>query len=378
MTYKKYTNCVQPENFIDLGFTSNGIRNIILLLLTTGPIAFIAIILAGNLTDRALIMGAIALVAPLSTFLYWWLNGRLICLGDDSRNCAIIGMVMSAGASDTRKKAGDNDFTMNVLLALAPTHVEFNSENKLILAEPKEAYWEPPLGHLVAENPKILGIQQGYVQGKTLDRKLNYMKAIHCEFEGDGIHTLLMASYLVTALLFAAFLLGAFSLVIVAVIIALLAVWSKIFSSEARAGTAPGAGTPLDVNPNLGDLNLGDVVVFKGEWVYDSLHDGWNEIHPMHCCEKLDWFEKPDKLILPDGSFDITKFEWKDFKWQEPGTDTVFTIDSITNFELLHTHWCAVLQHAEDAENKGNKSNPEHDWGIHPAVDGCKPPIIVP
>ena len=205
------------------------------------------------------------------------------------------------------------------------------------------------------------------------DKNKIYMKAIHCEFEGDGMHTLLMASYLITALLIASLFVPL--LWIVAVIITLLVLWSKIFSPKAKGG--PGAGSPLDVNPNLGELNLGDIVVFKGEWVYDSLHDGWNEIHPVKCCEKLDWFEKPDKLKLPDGSFDINNFEWKDFKWKDPKTNTVFTLDSITSFELLKNHWCAAFEAAEDAENKGNRTNPLHDWGIHPSVDGCKPPIII-
>lgn len=368
MTYKKYTNCVEPGNFIDLGFTSNGIRNIVLLILVYGAAGYAAIVLLGG---PIAITIAIATITLLITFLYWWLNGRLICLGEDTRNCAIIGMVLGAGQSDPRlwKKAGDNDFNMNVLLPFAPTDVKFSSEGKLILSKPKEAYWEPPQGHLVAENAKIVNIPQSYVQQDDLD--LNYMKRIHCEFEGDGIQTLLYASCLILAILVASLLVP--YLWIVGVIIALLILFRRLLPWD--AGTEPGHGSPLDVNPNLGELNRGDFVVFKGEWVYDSLHIGWNEIHPVKCCQKLEWVEPP--LRLPDGRFDIENFEWKDFKWKDPDTGTIFSLDSLASFTSFQKHWCDAFEGCEEAEENGSRSNPVHDWGIHPSVDGCKPPDII-
>jgi hypothetical protein len=72
-----------------------------------------------------------------------------------------------------------------------------------------------------------------------------------------------------------------------------------------------GAGSPTDVDPSLGDLQPikldpntdkplagADIVYVRGTWVYDSLHEGWNEIHPVKVCAKVgtwtgDWATQP-------------------------------------------------------------------------------------
>ena len=54
-------------------------------------------------------------------------------------------------------------------------------------------------------------------------------------------------------------------------------------------------GNPSDVNPNISSIhpaevpdgNGADVLVVKGTWVYDSAHEGWNEIHPIKQCQKV-------------------------------------------------------------------------------------------
>lgn len=30
-----------------------------------------------------------------------------------------------------------------------------------------------------------------------------------------------------------------------------------------------------------------DILVVKGSWVYDSAHEGWNEIHPIKHCQTI-------------------------------------------------------------------------------------------
>ena len=341
MTYKQYTSCVQPNNFVNLGFGAIGIRNIILLLLAYTVIAIGVIIISGG---PAFVISFIAAVATVITFLNWWLFGRLICLGDDARNCAIIGMVLSHSPSDPQEKAGDNDYTMNVLLAPGPTTLD----------EKETDYWSAPQGHLVEKNPKILGIPRGYVlQGKNL----KYLKALHCEFEGDGIRRLLDAAYGVLALLIASLFVP--GLWIVAAIIALLAILRGIFAEPG----APGAGTPLDIHPSLGMLDKGHVVVVKGEWIYDSLHDGWNEIHPVRACQIIGRLEEGK--------------EFRDFSYTDLSTGTVFVLDSVDNVERFRNFWCDALKGAEAAEEGGNQDKPEHDWGIHPVIDGCKPPDII-
>ena len=68
-------------------------------------------------------------------------------------------------------------------------------------------------------------------------------------------------------------------LIILAIILSLFAA-----SDRLTPPAAPGAGDPRDIDPSLGEMRSGDIVIVKGEWIYD-LHHGWNEIHPvLDCC----------------------------------------------------------------------------------------------
>jgi hypothetical protein len=344
MAYKQYTSCTEPGHYVDFGGNLVGIANIILLVLTAGFVAFAVIAIAGG---PVAITVAIALVGAIIIFLNWWLFGRLICLGDDPRNCAIIGMVTSHGPSDPSltHKFGDNDYTMNVLLAPGP--LDFD--------EVKQDYWAPPQGHLVAENAAILSIGKGYPQDGG---DLNHLRALHCEFEGDGIRKLLDAFYGVLAMLLLSLIVP--GLWIVAIIIALLAFLGGIvFGSPGE----PGSGNPLDIDPNLGSLSARDVVVAKGEWIYDSGHTGWNEIHPIRDCQIVGHLQEGQG--------------WTDFHFTDLSTGTVFALDTPANVEAFRDFWCGALKGAEDAEEGGNRTDPANDWGIHPLVDGCKPPVII-
>ena len=100
---------------------------------------------------------------------------------------------------------------------------------------------------------------------------------------------------------------------------------------------------------------------------FDSLHEGWNEIHPIRDCQILGRLE-PDE----NG-----EFKWSNFRYKDKETNTEFTLDSIESFKLLHDYWCAQFKGAKDAQDNGSTTNPVHDWGIHPTVDGCNPPIII-
>jgi hypothetical protein len=342
MAFKEYTSCVKPSHYVDFGGNIVGIANIILLVLTAGFVAFAVIAIAGG---PVAITIAIAMVTAAIVFLNWWLHGRLICLGDDPKHCAIIGMVINHGPSDPSigDKYGDNDYTMNILLARGP----------LDLNESKQDYWSAAQGELVAENSAILSIGKGYAQDGG---DLNHLKALHCEFEGDGIRSILDAFYGVLAVLIAALWIPGFW--IVAIIIGLLALLRKIILAEPGD---PGSGTPLDIDSSLGSLDKRDVVVVKGEWIYDSGHIGWNEIHPVRDCQ----------IIGRDLE------SWDTFKFTDHETQFEVILDSDANLQRLKDFWCGALQGAHDAEEGGSHDDPKNDWGIHPLVDGCKPPVII-
>jgi hypothetical protein len=367
MAPKKYTDCVQPDNFIDLSFTFNvGIFNILLLVLAYG---FIGVVLLATVGGPTAIILTMALVAAAITFVLWWLNGRLICLGPigpDEKNCAIIGMVFSKGASDPLTKFGDDDYTMNLLLPPGPMDLNEPTKKEKLDEIPKESYWVEPEGHLIADNSKVKDVSRGYVKEGDSFR---HLKVLHCEFEGSGLHDMLYALYaLMAALVVAlAFVLAGMAFPLIYFIFVIFLFLSFLASRIFGGRGGPGSGNPLDVNPELVSLADCDIVVVQGEWVYDSLHEGWNEIHPVMRCEKLGPLE-PDE----NG-----QYKWSNFTWNDPKTGTAFTIDTPDNITKLRMYWCEEFKKADEAEDKGSRTNPANDWGIHPSVDGCKPPIII-
>jgi hypothetical protein len=346
MAFKEYTSCVKPPNYVDFGVNPVGISNLFLLAFAAGLVAFAVIAIAGG---PVAITIAIALVTAFIVFLLWWLNGRLICLPDDTKHCAIIGMVLDHGPSDPAigEKYGDNDYTMNLMLARGP----------LDLNEDKQIYCSAAQGELVAEHPAIHSIGKGYPQSGG---DLNHLKALHCEFEGDGIRSLLDAFYAILAILIAALWISGFLVVVYLAIAFILALLALDGALGAGPG-GPGAGTPLDIDPSLGSLDRRDVVVVTGEWIYDSGHAGWNEIHPVRDCQ-----------IIGRGLE-----SWDTFKFKDQSTGFEVTLDSDANFQLLRDFWCGMLKDAHEAEEKGSRDDPVNGWGIHPLVDGCKKPIII-
>jgi hypothetical protein len=112
----------------------------------------------------------------------------------------------------------------------------------------------------------------------------------------------------------------------------------------------------------MGAIATTDIVIVKGNWVYDSLHDGWNEIHAIHACQVIgsmpDGKTWPAQIDTPDGFTDI------------------LGLDTPENVARAIGVWCLALRQAEDAEDGGNRDDPQNNWVLHPLVDGCSRDII--
>ena len=102
-------------------------------------------------------------------------------------------------------------------------------------------------------------------------------------------------------------------------------------------------GSPTDVNSELDELHsYRDVLVVKGTWVYDSAHTGWNEIHPIKQCQRID---------------------------NSGGGLTGWPSD----IEARAKRWCAALDDAQTNATTTAQALPENQWVIHPVIDGCRP-----
>jgi hypothetical protein len=97
-------------------------------------------------------------------------------------------------------------------------------------------------------------------------------------------------------------------------------------------------------------------VVIQGRWIYDSLHDGWNEIHAIHACQKI-------AAKDPDAPWPTLV----------DGTDLGYP----TSVSAAINARCDILAGFTGAEKGGNRTDPSNQWIVHPLLDGRQSgPII--
>ena len=357
MAFRQYTSCVDHTNYVGLFAGNDGL----VLSVIAGIIYLLGLIAA--FFYAPLIYAAIAALVFLITFLVWWLYGRLICLSDEEQ--CIIGVALGRPTSNPQKKGGDDDASFNVALArstidlLAEKDPSSDDPFSTRLPEPKEHYWDNPLqGKIIKPHPNVAAVDLGYVSDTEHAR---YLKSIHCEFEGSGIRNLLIWANGVLAILILAAVLSSYP--IAALILAILALLLTLILGGIAITAPLNPGDPQDVLPNMGEIESGKIVVIKGNWVYDSLHDGWNEIHAIHACQIIG--------EIPDGK------TWP----AEIDTPPEFTdklgLDTDVKVERAIGVWCLAIKQAEDAEGGGNRDDPAQNWVVHPLIDGCKTNIIL-
>jgi hypothetical protein len=214
-------------------------------------------------------------------------------------------------------------------------------------------------GHIVTPNDQVLSINRGYVADEG---HVSYLKAIHCEFEGSGIRNLMAWAGSVLAVLIAAA--AASSIPGLGTFLAWIAIVMTIFFGFTAATDPLNPGDPRDVGINEGELVAGAIVMVKGNWVYDSLHDGWNEIHAIHACQIIGAME--DSKTWPKQIKDP----------QDPNAVVDLDLGTVPGVERAIGMWCLAIRQAEDAEGGGSRDDPVNNWVVHPLIDGCRTVII--
>jgi len=369
--YRKYTTCVKPKDFTPPPLSSAAVAAtwLILLAAIVSPLELLAV--------PWYLPVLIGLVIGLIAACNWYLHSRLICLGSqfrcqdkggnpvpiaDNQECAIgvIGAPGHSGLSRPRinglnyTKFGDDDSTMNILLAPGPTSWDETDITK---------YWDQnqEQGYLIKPNDDILNIGLGYTQE-------NEVKFLHCEFEGSGISAFM--AFLITIL---AFLVALLAILVFAPwatgLIAILIIFASLLGLMSLLNTfvipSPSdAGDPTDIDQSLGNLHAGDIVVVSGDWIYDGGHiPAWNEIHAVHNCQKI----CAPMIGNPDGTW----------SWP-PDIGGGMGLDTSDKVKAVRAKWCCALSDACDAVTGGSETDPGNNWVIHPLVDGCNPqPVIL-
>jgi hypothetical protein len=366
VAFRQYTSCIKSSDFNDTFAGNEG-----LIVTAIVGVLYLLSLVAAAFWNPVFLLLAVGGVTYLILYLEWWLYGRLICLSEQDE--CLIGVATGRPSVKASQKGGDNDASFNVALAPSPVDLlapkDPNSDDAFStrLPAPKEHYWENPAdptvgnklqGKIVEPNALVHAAGRGYVSDEG---HVRYLKAIHCEFEGSGIKDLLDWAYATLALLLAIAALSAFPGL--ALFLTLLSLLLTLIGVGAALGGGLNPGDPEDVLGNMGAIATTDIVVVKGNWVYDSLHDGWNEIHAIHACQVIG--------SMPDGK------TWPaEIDTPHGFTDTL-GLDTPEKVERAIGVWCLSLRQAEDAEDGGNRDDPQNNWVLHPLVDGCSRDIIL-
>jgi hypothetical protein len=113
--------------------------------------------------------------------------------------------------------------------------------------------------------------------------------------------------------------------------------------SRGIAPPTPAWGGTVSPFDSTGDKQaLVDIVYVFGRWVYDSLHSGWIELHPVHFLIKIGQATQGD---LSGGN------------WPGDVGDKQQHYDEM--FAVIGSSSAAVTQ-----------AEPQNQWDLHPLIDG--------
>jgi hypothetical protein len=333
--YKQYTLCSQPISWMSPAAY---------IATATAAIAVVFALMGYGTFPCGLLLIEAFLAAGGVAFCDWWLNVRLVCLDGDQ---SVIGAVISVetpqqkvgdvdlGDPRTIANALDTDYSINLLVYPTLPGVD---QPGLEQSEP----W----GFLAAETDGVRDHVGFFTGEKARDKKgvLKETAVLHAEFEGGGI-----ADFRIGLLVAYGLALAAWALCVaipgigwvVGGILALLALLAALLGGFVGIGDpgSPGdvEGAPTEIT-QPDDHGLGsDLLYVRGRWVFDSLHTGWNELHPIKACTLV-------------GSWEGA--------WP---ADTVDLKDRLDE----------AFEAAERDDVKERQKRPEHQWHVHPLVDGC-------
>ena len=368
MAYKQYTHCTSYTNFkafdrslwsfiMGVGGLSAMIAGIFIKALN--PVSGFWFVLFGS---------GFLLATIIMTFEYL-LGGKLICLGGDKLAIGRVITVEKPGTKDGIVDNIDNDLSINILLC--PYEMEFKEnveENWKAVLKLKDIDFSKPTNFqdfLIQEQFASSGHSLPYTnyEEKSFEFKPNF----HIELEGARIKNMYSAFLAAWALLVIAATTAA-SVASIPVIGWLLALLALLLGGLLALGVtaityaASSDGSLDDVDPSIGVLHAGDLVIAYGTWTYDAGHNydknqGWNELHPVKFLSK----GNKTTTVIKDMEGYVIEVEVK-----------------ITNECIGADKAKEWQQKIEEALNmpdlrKEEGKNPLIGSSYHPLIDGCQP-----
>lgn len=364
MPYQQYTHCIPRSEFgggeTDVGAAAQGLAGgfvggfIVGAIVATGITALTgggAVVFFGIALAFA---AAGAIYGAFEGFCGWWLNCRLVCIHSDQ---CVIGQVMAIDTPSSKRGGSwyDNDYDIDLLLAphrIGDTCVDIQGDGLqgMFLEEQPETMGLP---HTECWNSKYFVSDPGGTDGGAQDHcptgpsgsTILCTPLLHCEFEGSRVSDICSAgkftAIVIGAVIAICIISGGTACLVAAIvaIILLILVWlAALFASHdgspADAATDTASGT-LHAADNHGQP--GDCVVITGDWVYDSGHQGWNEIHPVKSVQ-----------IHPGycpGDEDVAAFKAN-----------------------IYDVWCNLIHQAQAPQTIQEQDKPANQWVVHPLL----------
>lgn len=326
---QKHFHCVAPADFKPLEAKTLGIASLIFAIVAGASLSILLGVVSGVLF--------IAAVFDLCRFLH---GGKLVCLEEDVCVIGRVTKLIPVGSDKSGLEKMDDDFTFEIVVS---PHADSESLSAVQATDNHQSKF-------ITEQSAVLD-SLGLPYAGVGQSNPDIDQILHCEVKGCRVHdvciVLKVMSFPIAAALAACSLPGIGWLACLLVLLALLAL-TALLGGIVWAATHNGDINDV-LDPSSGEMNLGDIVVVKGDWVYDAGHGGWNEIHPVRHVQVI---RVPPK-----------------FRGASPATEAL-----VEEFKKkILDPWCFQVGTAGSDLVKGEQKKPENKWHIHPVIDGCEP-----
>jgi hypothetical protein len=348
----QYFKCVSKDAFTPLS-------NVIALGILSGALviaAIVAAIISGAAVPGLGVVAGIAFIAAVFALCAFLHGGKLICIQDDACTIGIIMEIIPVGADKSGFEKIDDDLTLNTLPS---PHSPVEVLSEITATDSNQGPF------LVAQPPSNdlgLGFAGVSVQFKNIPHDT---EVFHVEVKGCRVHDVCAV---LKAMSFGAPVVGFFcSIPLIGWVLCAIAAAIWLAITAAAVGIAWAAAHVGDINdvydPASGELTAadpdtgagGDVILVRGDWVYDAGHSGWNEIQPIRFVQKLTGVVDP--------------------RFQAMGKADAALVDAFKK-EVLDP-WCFRTGESSNPLVIAAQQDPENRWYIHPDIDGCqKEPVI--
>ncbi len=320
----------------------------------------------GSFLAAAAGFGGTIPLAIVTGFCDWWFHYRLVCIKDDQCAVGTVGLILiSRGVTDP-----DLDYCINLVLAPILKDSLLNAKEQLPHLPPiNRKYLEFSFPDLPLD-----GVDKNSTEEDEGGIAAHGVKtgttALHCEIEGTGMKAVCAAA--TAAGVVGAVAGGAAGAAAVAGCLAsgfffffCLVVAAVVAAVTSAAVTGVGwvigviiggeEGSPNDVaaDPDSGRVEVGDHVAIIGDFVYDSAHEGWNELHPV---------KKLLKLPCATG----TKVPGVDPEYpNSESSKAAIEKECVTHLAEHGADICFMLSQPRDPAVQNTQGLPSRSWAVH-------------